>query len=108
MALVNDKVNRARGRIVQSPERIKRNIATMSVTAAEDKKTVNMHETKIRDLQAKIGALQNIERVTCFRAILRILGYGTDWLWVRMFALVLSNFKPSRRNRKLLTSHKRS
>ncbi|KAF9810824.1 hypothetical protein IEO21_06772 [Rhodonia placenta] len=62
MALVNDKVNRARGRIVQSPERIKRNIATMSVTAAEDKKTVNMHETKIRDLQAKIGALQNIER----------------------------------------------
>lgn len=61
-ALVHDKVERTRSRIVQSPERIKRNIVTMSASAAEDKKTVTMHETKIRDLQAKIAALLNIEK----------------------------------------------
>ncbi|KAI0928183.1 hypothetical protein AcW1_005507 [Taiwanofungus camphoratus] len=61
-ALVTDAINRARSRIVQSPERIKRNIVTMGTTAAEDKKTVAMHESKIRDLQTKITALLNIEK----------------------------------------------
>ncbi|KAL6309187.1 Nuf2 family-domain-containing protein [Sparassis latifolia] len=57
-----DSINRTRSRIVQSPERIKRNIVTMGATASEDKKTVATHETKIRDLQAKIAALLNIEK----------------------------------------------
>lgn len=35
----------------------------MSSTASEDKKTVMMHETKARDLQSKINALLNIEKV---------------------------------------------
>jgi len=34
----------------------------MSTTVMEDKKTVTMHETKARDLQAKINALHNIEK----------------------------------------------
>lgn len=63
-ALVTDAINRARSRIVQSPERIKRNIVTMGTTAAEDKKTVAMHESKIRDLQTKITALLNIEKAS--------------------------------------------
>jgi len=35
----------------------------MSTTAMEDKKTVTLHEAKARDLQAKINALLNIEKV---------------------------------------------
>ncbi|TFY68085.1 hypothetical protein EVJ58_g1230 [Rhodofomes roseus] len=61
-AIVTEKINRTKGRIVQDPERIKRNIATMSVTTTEDKKTVATHEGKIRDLQTKITALLNIEK----------------------------------------------
>lgn len=62
-AIVTEKINRTKSRIVQDPERIKRNITTMSVTVNEDKKTVASHESKIRDLQAKIAALLNIEKV---------------------------------------------
>ena len=62
-AIVTEKINRTKSRIVQDPERIKRNIATMSATVNEDKKTIASHEGKIRDLQAKIAALLNIEKV---------------------------------------------
>ncbi|OCH95255.1 hypothetical protein OBBRIDRAFT_822977 [Obba rivulosa] len=61
-ALVTDNIDRTRSRIVQSPERIKRNIVTMGSTAAEEKKTIALAEAKIRDLQAKIAALLNIEK----------------------------------------------
>ncbi|EPT01833.1 hypothetical protein FOMPIDRAFT_1029606 [Fomitopsis schrenkii] len=61
-AIVTEKINRTKSRIVQDPERIKRNIATMSATVNEDKKTNASHEGKIRDLQAKITALLNIEK----------------------------------------------
>jgi len=60
---VEDAIARARARIVQSPERIKKTISIMSTTALEDKKTVTMHEAKARDLQAKINALLTIEKV---------------------------------------------
>jgi kinetochore protein Nuf2 len=40
----------------------------MSTTAMEDKKTVTVHEAKARDLQAKINALLNIEKVRLWRA----------------------------------------
>lgn len=53
-------------RIVQSPERIKRTIVSMGSTAIEDKKTVALHEFKARDLQSKITALFNIEKVKSF------------------------------------------
>jgi kinetochore protein Nuf2 len=67
IASVTDGVSRTRSRIVQSPERIKRTIATMGSTAIEDKKTVAMHEAKARVLQAKVTALLNIEKVLlCF------------------------------------------
>ena len=59
-------MTRTRGRIVQSPERIKKTITIMSHTAMEDKKTVAMHEAKARDLQAKVNALHNIEKVGSF------------------------------------------
>lgn len=60
---LEDSIQRTRARIVQSPERIKKTISIMSNTAIEDKKTVAMHESKSRDLQAKINALHNIEKV---------------------------------------------
>ncbi|KAJ6606657.1 Nuf2 family-domain-containing protein [Mycena vulgaris] len=62
IASISDAMTRTRSRIVQSPERIKRTITTMSTTAAEDKQTVALHEAKSRDLQAKINALSNIEK----------------------------------------------
>ncbi|KAG0706409.1 Nuf2 family-domain-containing protein [Suillus ampliporus] len=61
-ALLMDNNSRTRSRIVQSPERIRRNIMTMGATAIEDKKAVALHEVKARDLQAKISALVNIEK----------------------------------------------
>ena len=60
---MEDSIGRAKARIVQSPERIKKTIHIMSTTATDDKKTVVMHEAKARDLQAKINALHNIETV---------------------------------------------
>ena len=63
MNVVAENISRTRSRIVQSPERIKRNISTMGTTAAEDKRTVAANEAKIRDPQAKITALLNIEKV---------------------------------------------
>jgi len=60
---IEDAIARTRARIVQSPERIKKTISIMSTTAMEDKKTVTVHESKARDLQAKINALLNIEKV---------------------------------------------
>ena len=62
MDALTDNIGRVRSRIVQSPDRIKRSIITMGSTAAEDKRTVAMNEAKIRDLQAKINALLNIEK----------------------------------------------
>ncbi|KAF7800276.1 hypothetical protein EIP86_011524 [Pleurotus ostreatoroseus] len=58
---VNEHISRTRSRIVQSPDRIRNNIKTMTTAAAEDKRAVSMRETKIRDLQTKIAALQTIE-----------------------------------------------
>ncbi|PPQ63193.1 hypothetical protein CVT24_005738 [Panaeolus cyanescens] len=59
---VEENIARTRGRIVQSPERIKKTISVMSATVLEDKKTIAMHESKARDLQAKVQALHHIER----------------------------------------------
>ncbi|EGO21650.1 hypothetical protein SERLADRAFT_410230 [Serpula lacrymans var. lacrymans S7.9] len=61
-ALLMDSISRTRSRIVQSPERIKRNITAMGVTAIDDRKTAALNEAKARDLQAKITALLNIEK----------------------------------------------
>jgi kinetochore protein Nuf2 len=36
----------------------------MSASALEEKKAVAMHETKVRNLQAKINALHNIEKAS--------------------------------------------
>ncbi|KAK0502953.1 Nuf2 family-domain-containing protein [Armillaria luteobubalina] len=61
---MSESVNRTRSRVVQSPERIKRTISTMSTSANEDKKIVAMHENKAKELQAKFNALHNIERAS--------------------------------------------
>ena len=60
---LTDNIGRVRSRIVQSPERIKRSIIAMGSTATEDKRTLAMHEAKIRDLQVRISVLGNIEQV---------------------------------------------
>lgn len=59
---LGDLISRTRSRIVQSPDRLKRKISDMSVTVAEDKRTVALHEAKIRDLQLKGAALVAIEK----------------------------------------------
>ncbi|KAF9052757.1 Nuf2 family-domain-containing protein [Panaeolus papilionaceus] len=59
---IEENISRTRGRIVQSPERIKKAISVMSATVLEDKKLITMHEAKARDLQAKVTALYNIEK----------------------------------------------
>ena len=64
MNSVTDNITHTRSRIVQSPERIKRDIHTMGNTAAEEKRMVTSNETKTRDLQTKIAALLNIEKVS--------------------------------------------
>ncbi|KAG2079733.1 hypothetical protein BD769DRAFT_1380226 [Suillus cothurnatus] len=61
-ALLMDNNFRTRSRIVQSPERIRRNIMTMGTTAIEDKKAVALHKAKARDLRAKFSALVTIEK----------------------------------------------
>jgi len=62
LKVVDATVARTRSRIVQSPERIKRSISTMSTSALEEKKAVAMHDTKARNLQTKMNALHNIEK----------------------------------------------
>lgn len=63
MSILSDAVLSTRSRIVQSPERIKRNIVTMGATALEDKKVVSTNEVKTRDLHAKITILLQVEKV---------------------------------------------
>ncbi|KAF5355279.1 hypothetical protein D9758_006087 [Tetrapyrgos nigripes] len=58
---VSDGNRRLRGRIVQSPERVKRTITTMSTTVIDDKKAMTQSEAKARDLTVKINALHKIE-----------------------------------------------
>lgn len=60
--LLLDTISRTRSRIVQSPERLRRNITTMGAAAVEDKKMIIQQEAKARDLHAKITALSNIEK----------------------------------------------
>ncbi|RXW17416.1 hypothetical protein EST38_g8443 [Candolleomyces aberdarensis] len=59
---LTEAISRTNSRIVQSPERIRKTITTMSHTTMEDKKTVAMNEAKARDLQIKISVLLNIEK----------------------------------------------
>ncbi|PSS30908.1 hypothetical protein PHLCEN_2v2533 [Hermanssonia centrifuga] len=58
----HEAISRTRTRIVQSPDRIKDDIRTMGESAAEEKRTVAVHEAKIRDLQSKVTALVAIEK----------------------------------------------
>jgi kinetochore protein Nuf2 len=60
-----------RGRIVRSPERIKRDISAFRDKAQEDKKTVTAHEMKSRDLEAKLEALSVFEEVRSRRPMER-------------------------------------
>ena len=89
LSVLSDAVSSTRSRIVQSPERIKRNIVTMSATALEDKKIVSANEVKTRDLQAKINILFQVEKVCSFLTPVTHHGH----VWPRMFAPVQ---KPSK------------
>ena len=65
-ALATDGVARVRSRVVQSPERIRRTISSMGNTANEDKRTYMSRQATIDELQAKVSALLNIEKVLKF------------------------------------------
>lgn len=95
--MLSDAVLSTRSRIVQSPERIKRNIVTMGATALEDKKVVNTNETKTRDLQGKINILAQVEKVRQFRSS---LVHSGD-IWSRMFVPAQKPSKPYRRRKGL-------
>jgi kinetochore protein Nuf2 len=60
---LQEAISRTNSRIVQSPDRIKKTITTLSHTTQEDKKMVALNEAKARDLNIKITALLNIEKV---------------------------------------------
>ncbi|EPQ54245.1 hypothetical protein GLOTRDRAFT_139579 [Gloeophyllum trabeum ATCC 11539] len=62
ISVVVESISHKRSRIVQSPERIKRNVASMRATAAEDKQTLAANEAKIRDLKIKINVIMNIDK----------------------------------------------
>ncbi|KXN87715.1 putative kinetochore protein NUF2 [Leucoagaricus sp. SymC.cos] len=57
-----DAVQRTQGRVVQSPDRIKKRISQMTLDATEDKRAIAVHEVKARDLQNKVNALLVIEK----------------------------------------------
>ncbi len=63
IANTNESVQRTQGRVVQSPDRIKKRISQMTLDATDDKRTITTHETKKRDLQSKVNALLLIEKV---------------------------------------------
>jgi len=65
-ALATDGVTRVRARVVQSPERIRRTISAMGNTANEDKRAYMSRQVTIDELQAKVSALLNIEKVPKF------------------------------------------
>lgn len=60
---LQERLEGTRARIVQSPDRIRTNIAVMSNRVADARKTVNANEMKQRDLQAKLKAFESIEKV---------------------------------------------
>ena len=104
---MSDTVASTRSRIVQSPERIRRNISSMSTTAMEDKKTYGAQEAKARDLQAKISALLNIEKVLYFTSIFSV-DLITFFTLLRTSEGPWSSYKLSRRKLMLLNSPKKS
>lgn len=101
MSVLSDVVLSTRSRIVQSPERIKRNIVTMSATALEDKKIVGTNETKTRDLQAKINILFQVEKVCGF--LTPILHHV--YVWSRMFVLARKLCKQYRKRKRRWKLH---
>jgi kinetochore protein Nuf2 len=98
--VLSDAVSQAKSRIVQSPERIKRNISTMGSTQQEDKRILAANEAKARSLHAKIDILLNVEKV--IRRYIYLLLRLT--LKFRTFVLVLNPFKLSKRKNRVSNS----
>jgi kinetochore protein Nuf2 len=59
----HDQLASTRSRIVQSPDRKRRNIDLMRTTVEDHRRAIAANEAKIRELQAKQAAFANIERV---------------------------------------------
>ncbi|KAI0253928.1 Nuf2 family-domain-containing protein [Lactifluus subvellereus] len=78
-ALATDGVARVRSRIVQSPERIRRTISAMGSTANEDKRTYQLRQATIDELQANVEQLQTLEKETlAFGAAEKLLADSRD------------------------------
>jgi hypothetical protein len=61
--IVSEQLSAMQSRIVQSPERKKRDITSMRTDVEDHRKAINTNEGKIRELQAKQAAFTSIERV---------------------------------------------
>ncbi|KAI0313390.1 hypothetical protein OF83DRAFT_1294387 [Amylostereum chailletii] len=62
IGLAVDAVTRTRDRIVQSPDRICRTIASMGQSVNEDRRVLASHEAKLREFTTKSNALVAIEK----------------------------------------------
>lgn len=60
--LATTAINTTRGRIVQSPDRIKKHISEMSLLAQDERTTIASAETKCRELKTKLDALNIFEQ----------------------------------------------
>jgi prophage DNA circulation protein len=56
------KISSTRGRLVQSPDRIKRTISEMSTNLSHEKTTLSEHQRKTRELQNRLDIITNLER----------------------------------------------
>ena len=65
--LVASAVNSSRGRIVQSPERIKKHISEMAILAQDERMHIAAAEAKQRELKTKLDALNVFEQVRRFK-----------------------------------------
>ncbi len=74
LSQINSSITSTRSRIVQSPERIKKNIVDMAALIGEEKKVVSAHEGRTRELDAKLDALSGFEEVSAERPSFRY-----DW-----------------------------
>ena len=104
LSMVSDTIQRSRSRIVQSPERIKRTIATMGSTVVEEKRTVAIHDAKARDLQIKISGVLNMERVSKLIPSFALAMISI----IRTYVAVWSSCKPSKRRPSHFSSLRRN
>lgn len=64
ISLAKEKQDRTRARIVQDPERVRRNLRDKGALCQEQRASISSDESKSRALQAKLDALMGFEKVS--------------------------------------------